>query len=108
MVSFCSLKISLWNACTVLVFFIAGLLFVALRARRPLGAYRIPLETGLLIPSGNRVLGMWPKPTRTRKQVSNQMTLRALARRLKDSSLRSLPQRESAMMRDHGDKELGF
>jgi hypothetical protein len=39
------------NACTVLVFFIAGLLSVALRARRPLGAYRIPPETGLLIPS---------------------------------------------------------
>src|SRR6202051_2420735 len=54
MVSFCSLKISLWNACTVLVFFIAGLLSVALRARRPLGAYRIPPETGLLIPSVKR------------------------------------------------------
>jgi hypothetical protein len=36
---------------TVLIFFIAGLLF-APRARRSLGAYRIPLETGLLIPSG--------------------------------------------------------
>jgi hypothetical protein len=35
----------------VLIFFIAGLLF-APRARRSLGAYRIPLETGLLIPSG--------------------------------------------------------
>jgi hypothetical protein len=34
----------------VLIFFIAGLLF-APRARRSLGAYRIPLETGLLIPS---------------------------------------------------------
>src|ERR1700719_1342267 len=53
-VSFCSLKISLLNACTVLVFFIAGLLSVALRARRPLGAYRIPPETGLLIPSDKR------------------------------------------------------
>ena len=47
-------KISLLNACTVLVFFIAGLLSVALRARRPLGAYRIPPETGLLIPSDKR------------------------------------------------------
>jgi hypothetical protein len=37
----------------VLIFFIAGLLF-APRARRSLGAYRIPLETGLLIPSGKR------------------------------------------------------
>jgi len=33
---------------------IAGLLSVALRARRLLGAYRIPLETGLLIPSEKR------------------------------------------------------
>jgi hypothetical protein len=48
MVSFCSFKISLLNACTVLIFFIAGLLF-APRARRSLGAYRIPLETGLLM-----------------------------------------------------------
>src|SRR5882762_241985 len=36
---------------TVLVFFIAGLLFLAPRARRTLGAYRIPRETGLLISS---------------------------------------------------------
>jgi hypothetical protein len=36
------LKISLLDACTVIVFFIAGLLSFALRARRPLGAYRIP------------------------------------------------------------------
>jgi hypothetical protein len=35
----------------VLVFFIAGLLFFVPRARRTLGAYSIPLETGLLIPS---------------------------------------------------------
>src|SRR5260221_314168 len=39
---------------TVLIFFIAGLLFIVLRARRTLGAYRIPRETGLLIPSGKR------------------------------------------------------
>jgi hypothetical protein len=38
----------------VLVFFIAGLLFFVPRARRTLGAYRIPLETGLLIPSEKR------------------------------------------------------
>jgi hypothetical protein len=50
------LKISLLDACTVLVFFIAGLLSVALRARRPLGACRIPLETGLLIPSDKQEL----------------------------------------------------
>jgi hypothetical protein len=36
----------------VLIFCIAGLLFIVLRARRTLGAYRIPQETGLLIPSG--------------------------------------------------------
>ena len=33
---------------------IAGLLFFVPRARRTLGAYRIPRETGLLIPSGKR------------------------------------------------------
>ena len=38
----------------VLISFIAGLLSVALRARRPLGAYRIPPQTGLLIPSDKR------------------------------------------------------
>jgi hypothetical protein len=37
----------------VLIFFIAGLLFFVLKARRLSGAYRIPLETGLLIPSDN-------------------------------------------------------
>ncbi len=31
---------------------------VELRARRPLGAYRIPLETGLLIPS-EKLIGTW-------------------------------------------------
>src|ERR1035437_4365232 len=41
-VSFCSLKISFPNTCTVLIFFIAGLLFFVPRARRTLGAYRIP------------------------------------------------------------------
>src|ERR1700680_719063 len=54
MVSFCSLKLSFLYACTVTVFFPPGLLSVALRARRPLGAYRIPPETGLLIPSDKR------------------------------------------------------
>ena len=33
------------------IFFIAGLLFFAPRARQSLGAYRIPRETGLLISS---------------------------------------------------------
>jgi hypothetical protein len=45
------LEICIPSITTVLIFFIAGLLF-APRARRSLGAYRIPLETGLLIPSG--------------------------------------------------------
>jgi hypothetical protein len=36
---------------TVLVFFIAGLLFIVPRARRTLGAYRVPRETGLLVSS---------------------------------------------------------
>jgi hypothetical protein len=36
----------------IISFSIADLLFFVLRARRTLGAYRIPRETGLLIPSG--------------------------------------------------------
>src|ERR1700731_3613474 len=32
--------------------------FHVLQARRTLGAYRIPLETGLLIPSDKRIIGM--------------------------------------------------
>jgi hypothetical protein len=38
----------------VLIFFIAGLLSSAPGARQSLGAYRIPSETGLLIPSVKR------------------------------------------------------
>src|SRR6267143_285407 len=45
------LKISFLFFATVIVFFTAGLLSLVLRARRLLGAYRIPMETGLLIPS---------------------------------------------------------
>jgi hypothetical protein len=36
---------------SVLIFLIAGLLSIALRARLSLGAYRIPLETSLLLSS---------------------------------------------------------
>jgi hypothetical protein len=36
---------------TVLIFFIPGLLFIVPRARRTLGAYRIPREAGLLVSS---------------------------------------------------------
>ena len=52
MVSFCSRKFLLCLATTVLIFFIAGLLYL-LRFERVdnLGAYRIPPETGILIPS---------------------------------------------------------
>src|SRR5260221_1252498 len=50
-VSCCCLKISLLFLATVIIFFTAGLLSLVLRARRLLGAYRIPMETGLLIPS---------------------------------------------------------
>src|SRR6266404_3583537 len=46
------LKISFLFFATVIIFFTAGLLSLVLRARRLLGAYRIPMETGLLIPSG--------------------------------------------------------
>src|SRR6266478_1638016 len=42
MVSLSSLKISLPRIATVLIFFTAGLLSLVLRARRLLGAYRIP------------------------------------------------------------------
>jgi hypothetical protein len=53
MVSFCSAKFLICVASAVLIFFIAGLLYL-LRFERVdnLGAYRIPPETGLLIPSG--------------------------------------------------------
>jgi hypothetical protein len=52
-VSFCSRKFLLCVAATALTFFIAGLLYL-LRFERVdnLGAYRIPPETGLLIPFG--------------------------------------------------------
>jgi hypothetical protein len=51
-VSFCSEKFLLCFATAVLILFIAGLLYL-LRSKRVdnLGAYRIPPETGLLIPS---------------------------------------------------------
>ena len=52
MVSFCSRKFLFCFTATVLIFFIAGLLYL-LRFERVdnLGAYRIPPETGILIPS---------------------------------------------------------
>jgi hypothetical protein len=51
-VSFCSEKFLFCFATAVLIFFIVGLLYL-LRSKRVdnLGAYRIPPETGLLIPS---------------------------------------------------------
>src|ERR1700686_1206628 len=47
---------------TVLFFFIAGLLSIASLARQSLGAYRIPPETGLLIPSRNVSRDLSPIP----------------------------------------------
>jgi hypothetical protein len=57
-VSFCWEKFLLCFAATVLIFFIAGLLYL-LRFKRVdnLGAYSIPSETGLLIPSVNSSCG---------------------------------------------------
>src|ERR1019366_2973601 len=57
-VSFCSGKFLFCILDTVLIFFIAGLLYL-LRFERVdnLGAYSIPSETGLLIPSG---FNNWP------------------------------------------------
>src|SRR5215467_14954170 len=52
----CPSKIFFPLVCIVLIFCIAGLLFFVPRARQSLGAYRIPWETGLLIPSGKRAL----------------------------------------------------
>jgi len=42
------LSLELPNVCTVLIFFLAGLLFFAPRARLSLETYRIPRENGLL------------------------------------------------------------
>src|SRR5260370_14673039 len=47
----CPLTLLILLVPIALIFCIAGLLFFVLRARRTLGAYRIPRETGLLIPS---------------------------------------------------------
>jgi hypothetical protein len=49
MVSLGAPKIMFLRVATVLIFFTAGLLSIAPRARLSLGAYRIPLETSLLI-----------------------------------------------------------
>src|SRR5580704_2598021 len=54
MVSFCSFKISFPNTCTVLIFFIAGLLFLCLEHVEHWERIASRWETGLLIPSGTR------------------------------------------------------
>ncbi|MFZ0797981.1 MAG: hypothetical protein WCA13_09695 [Terriglobales bacterium] len=52
-VSFCWEKFLLCFAAAVLIFFIAGLLYLlCFEHVDNLGAYSIPSETGLLIPSG--------------------------------------------------------
>jgi hypothetical protein len=60
----------------VLIFFIAGLLF-APRARRSLGAYRIPLETGLLIPADKRAISNDAGPVKSvfSSLLTNPITL---------------------------------
>jgi hypothetical protein len=51
-VSFCSEKFLICFLATVLIFFIAGLLYLLrFKCVDNLGAYSIPSETGLLIPS---------------------------------------------------------
>src|SRR5713101_2150487 len=49
MVSLGSFKISFPVFATVLIFFIAGLLSIALKARHSIGSVSHPVETGLLI-----------------------------------------------------------
>src|SRR5262245_34356096 len=72
----------------VLIFCIAGLLFFVPRARRTLGAYRIPLETGLLIPSGKGVLAR-------RERLSNCFSPSGLRRSVAAHRLRLMRQREN-------------
>src|SRR5207302_11371289 len=66
-VNFCSGKFLICFAAVVLTFFIAGLLYLlCFKHVDNLGAYSIPSETGLLIPSGyinNRFFG-GPSPNR--------------------------------------------
>src|ERR1700674_5857553 len=81
MVSLGSLKISSLFFATVLIFFTAGLLSIAPRTRQSLGAYRIPSETGLLIPSEKRGgLGM-------RESSKSQSPVRRLGRRRRDAAV---------------------
>src|SRR6266404_2483221 len=58
MVSLSSLKISLPRIATVLIFFTAGLLSLVLRARRLLGAYRIPRRPAFSSHLVNAVVSM--------------------------------------------------
>jgi hypothetical protein len=69
-VSFCSRKFLICFAAAVLIFFIAGLLYL-LRFERVdnLGAYSIPPDTGLLIPSVRVTL---PSPWQCLDALTNQ------------------------------------
>jgi hypothetical protein len=75
-------RFSLCFATTVLIFFIAGLLYL-LRFERVdnLGAYRIPPETGLLIPSDfNNISANWINNnclSRVRSDVDTSLILKA-------------------------------
>ena len=62
-------------ATTVLIFFIAGLLYL-LRFERVdnLGAYRIPPETGLLIPSGFDSYALHLRPSALTVSATNSDT----------------------------------
>src|SRR6266481_6067178 len=72
-VSFCSEKFLLCLPATVLTFFIAGLLYLlCFEHVDNLGAYSIPSETGLLIPSGYISLSLpnavdWTRRSRTER-----------------------------------------
>jgi hypothetical protein len=63
MVSFCPEKFLLCFPTTVLILFIAGLLCLLCFEHDNLGAYSIPSETGLLIPSGHNNAFQLPRPS---------------------------------------------
>src|ERR1700688_5218308 len=58
----------------VLIFFIAGLLSLALRARRPLGAYRIPSRPAFSSHLRNGITGKWDLPRAAAKKPHSGKT----------------------------------
>src|SRR5712664_1416038 len=83
MVSLGSLKISFLFVATVLIFFTAGLLSIALRARHSLGAYRIPWRPAF---SSHLVNGVEVRKSCDRKNLD--LRLFACSRRLCSRTLR--------------------